>query len=138
MTLTVDAAHQGDSAPTEPGVSKWVDNVLGGYHRYRSGDTWSPAVDIYESRDDFYVIADLAGIDVASIAIRTKGRMLTITGSRPVPQLPSRRGKVRMHVMEIDQGPFERTVEIPGRSDPADFEAILRCGLLWIRLPKRS
>ena len=135
MTMTSSAAHHSDPTRPVPGGDKWVDSVLGsGYHHYRASGTWSPAVDVYESRDDFYVLADLAGVSADSVNIRMKGRTLTITGSRFAPQLPCQ----RMHVMEIDQGPFARTVEIPGEDDVGNVEAVFRSGLLWVRVPKRS
>lgn len=139
MLVTVEAAHHGEPGSPPPDVSKWVDNVLGSsYHGYRSGDTWSPAVDVYESRNYFYVVADLAGVQTSSIGILAKGRGLTITGLRPTPELPGQGGKVRMHMMEIDQGPFKRTIEVPGEADVTNFEATFRFGFLWIRIPRRS
>ncbi len=138
MELTLDAADVGDASAQGPGVNRWVDDVLsGGYHRYRPTDTWAPAVDIYESRDDVYVVADLAGVLADSIGICSEGLTLTITGTRKPPQLPDGCDEVCVHVMEIDQGPFERTVPLPSKVATDRVEAAFRRGLLWIRLPRR-
>lgn len=138
MLPTVEAAHQDDPSSLEPGIGRWVDNVLGGgYHGYRSGGTWSPAVDVYEDAGYFYAVVDLAGVHAGGIGIRAEGQALTVTGSRPGPQLPGQKGKVLMHLMEIDQGPFERTIGMPDQADVNSIEATFRSGFLWIRLPRR-
>ena len=137
MELALDAADQGDMSARGPGTNRWVDDVLSsGYHRYRPTDTWSPAVDIYESRTDVYVVADLAGVLASGIDICSEGRCLTITGTRRSPQLPDGCTEVCAYAMEIDQGPFKRIVEIPSEVDVDGVEASFQRGLLWIRLPR--
>ena len=139
MRVALEAAERDDVRGKPGSVNSWVNNVLsGGYRQYRTGGTWSPAVDIYESRDDFYVAAELAGVDPGGIGISTDGETLTITGRRPGPQLPDDCTEVRVHVMEIEQGSFERTVEIPGPADVEGLRATFRCGVLWIRIPRRN
>ena len=139
MKVALDAAQRGDARDKSRGVNTWVNNVLsGGYHRYRPADTWLPAVDIYESRDDFYVVAELAGVDAEGIGISTDGCTLTITGERPGPQLPDDCTEVCVLVMEIERGSFERTVELPGQADVEGLRATFRCGVLWIRIPRRT
>jgi len=139
MTHLASAAHRPESSSPVPAGTTWVVNVLArGYHRYRSGGAWSPAVDLYEGRDEFHVVVELAGAQADTIAVRAQGRTLIVTGLRPAPQLPCRSRKVRTHLMEIDQGPFERAIEIPAERDIDRFEAVFRCGLLWVRVPKRS
>jgi HSP20 family protein len=44
--------------------------------------------------------------------------------------------KVRIHVMEIDHGPFCREVDVPENVDKERISATHRNGLLWIELPK--
>jgi len=138
MELTLDSANLGDESAQGPGANRWVADALsGGYHRYRPTDTWAPAVDIYESRDNVYVVVDLAGVLASSIGIGIEGRTVTVTGTRKPPQLPDGCGEVCVHVMEIDQGPFERTVPLPSDVETDGVEAAFRRGLLWIRLPRR-
>jgi len=138
MEVTLDASDLGDPSTQGPGVNKWVDDALSsGYHRYRPTDTWAPAVDIYESRHTVYVVADLAGVLPDSIGINSEGRTLTITGTRKAPKMPDGCDEVCVHLMEIDQGPFERTVPLPSDVATDCIEAAFRQGLLWIRLPRR-
>ncbi len=41
------------------------------------------------------------------------------------------------HLMEIDHGPFLRSVEVPSSVDVEAINAKYRSGLLWILLPKK-
>ena len=44
--------------------------------------------------------------------------------------------KMRVHLMEIDHGPFTREVELPPDADKAGITATYRNGMLWIEIPK--
>ena len=44
--------------------------------------------------------------------------------------------KMRVHLMEIDHGPFTREVELPPDADSAGITATYRNGMLWIEIPK--
>ena len=44
--------------------------------------------------------------------------------------------KLRVHLMEIDHGPFTREVELPPDADKAGITATYRNGMLWIEIPK--
>lgn len=44
--------------------------------------------------------------------------------------------KMRVHLMEIDHGPFTREVELPPDADRAGITATYRNGMLWIEIPK--
>ena len=52
-------------------------------------------------------------------------------------KVPESRGRVRMHLMEIDHGGFGREVELPEDVRQADINAAYRNGMLWIEIPKR-
>jgi HSP20 family molecular chaperone IbpA len=43
---------------------------------------------------------------------------------------------MRVHLMEIDHGPFTREVELPPDADKAGISASYRNGMLWIEIPK--
>jgi HSP20 family molecular chaperone IbpA len=44
--------------------------------------------------------------------------------------------KYRVHLMEIDHGPFAREVELPLNVEKDQIKAQHRNGMLWIGLPK--
>ena len=69
-----------------------------------------------------------------------------LRGARLVPTFPELDGqpppgeshpKLRVHLMEIDHGPFCREVELPADVDRERIGAAHRNGLLWIELPKK-
>jgi HSP20 family molecular chaperone IbpA len=45
--------------------------------------------------------------------------------------------RLKVHVMEIDHGPFCRDVELPQNVAQERIVAAHRNGLLWIELPKK-
>ena len=119
-------------------MSKWVDQVLGqGYRQYRPGEAWAPAINLYEDKTGYCVIVDLAGVSADKINIRVESDKMVISGHRPTPEMSSTSGQICMHLMEIDHGPFVRTLELPERADMDAIEATYRCGYLWILIPKR-
>ena len=138
-------------APDQPfqhisrNVNKIVEQMQKGYFHFRPNDTWAPNVNLYETDDAYLVCVDLAGVDKETIVPEVSDNRLTIRGSRGVPAYDDHdpaaatdaRGKLRVHVMEIDHGAFYREVEIPDRADQNKIAAHYRNGMLWIELPKR-
>jgi HSP20 family molecular chaperone IbpA len=48
------------------------------------------------------------------------------------------RSRTRLHLMEIDHGPFAREVELPQNVQQDKITAQYVNGMLWIELPKRK
>lgn len=128
-------------------MGKWLDRILGPeYHRFRPGESFHPAVNLYEDADAFHLVVDLSGVDAKAIDLKIENRQLVVSGQRQAPRPPScQEGPscerpLRLHVMEIDHGPFSRTLQLP--SEAADdvklIEACYRNGFLWIKLPKKN
>ena len=137
MRQTLRAAEKDDLGPAARKVSKWVDHVLGrNYHQYSPSETWSPALNVYEDSSRYVVVVDLAGMRSDGIDIRVDEGVMTISGRRPAPTLPNIGEHMRMHIMEIDNGPFRRTLKLPPTVNAEAIEASYRSGLLWIRMPK--
>ena len=125
-------------------VNKIVAEIQKGYYSFRPNETWAPNVNLYETDDSYLVCVDLAGVDKDSIVPEVLDSRLTLRGARGVPAYdghdepaPPDRGKLRVHVMEIDHGAFYREVEIPDQVDQGKIAAHYRNGMLWIELPKR-
>ena len=73
---------------------------------------------------------------------------LTIRGAREVPSYDeatpdqaahgaAERGRLKVHVMEIDHGWFLREVELPPDTCREKINAAYRNGMLWIEIPKK-
>lgn len=119
-------------------MSKWIDQMLGPeYRKYLPGEAWAPAVNLYEDDDAFHVVVDLAGIDPETVNLKLEAGRLVLSGQRDTPRPPKVRRRGCTHLMEIDHGPFLRSVEVPASADVDAIGAKYRAGLLWITLPKK-
>src|SRR4051812_15756581 len=96
---------------------------------------WRPAINAFRCDHGFVICADLAGVDKSAIQVLAESRRLTIRGPRPPAELTSDDPRpAQVLAMEIDQGPFERVLELPAEVNPDAVTAEYREGLLWIRL----
>lgn len=142
MTSTVhvvDLAERDKFMSMGKQMGKWMDQVLGpSFQQYCSTDSWKPAINLCEYDGHYAVVVDLAGVKVSEIDLRAEEGVLTISGERDVPTDLSSGGEVRIHLMEIDHGPFLRAVRLPEDGDIDAIEAFYRNGYLWIRIPKRQ
>ncbi|MDD4888877.1 MAG: Hsp20/alpha crystallin family protein [Phycisphaerae bacterium] len=110
-----------------------------GFYRYCPVESWQPAVNLYESKTSYFVCVDLAGMDRESIDVVLNDNVLVISGARDHPRPPESAGHLSIHLMEIDQGPFCRSVEIPTEVDLSAIRATYASGgFLWIELPKTT
>jgi len=121
-------------------MSKWVEQVLGpSFNQYCPGETWSPAINIYEGRDKYYLIVDLAGVKPDDIDIRTEGNEIILSGLRDCPVPAGEAEKLKLHHMEIDHGRFCRAVALPEDVDISRIQpAVYSNGYLWLHLPRKG
>lgn len=123
-------------------VNKVVEQMQKGYYNFRPNDTWAPNVNLYETDDTYLVCVDLAGVEKEKIDVEVSDGRLSLRGNRCVPSYEPEpggpeRGKMRVHMMEIDHGAFMREVELPEQVDQPKIEAKYLNGMLWIELPKK-
>jgi HSP20 family protein len=118
------------------------------------GEGWAPArasarVGDFHPRVDVYycerrgteskglplavVVADLAGVAAEAVNIEVAGRMLVISGKRPVRRTEGR----AYQQVEIPTGAFRRAVELGVEIDAEAARATFEDGLLRIELPIR-
>jgi HSP20 family protein len=102
-------------------------------------DTWSPSINVYRFDKRIELCCDLAGIEPRSIDVLVEPGRLLIRGLRQPPEPLRHEGEgMRILSMEIDHGPFCRTIRLPDQIDLTKVESEYRSGLLWIRLPLRE
>jgi HSP20 family protein len=137
-------------------MSKLLDQMQKGFYTFAPGETWTPNVNLYENDGSYIVCVDLAGVVKEEIDLQVHRQSLTLRGNRRVPQqgidgaasaasgagesmstMPPQQPKYRVHLMEIDHGPFVREVELPHDVESDRISASYRNGLLWIELPKK-
>ena len=95
---------------------------------------WEPAVDVYETKDKFVVVIELAGVVESDIRMTVDGDVFTVEGVR---RKAGGGGEKRAyHRMEIAAGPFRRSFKLPVAVDPRKVEASCENGLVEVILPK--
>jgi HSP20 family protein len=97
---------------------------------------WQPAINVYEYADHIEVCVDLAGVRPQDLTVHVEARRLIVRGHRVPPACaagPS--GCGRILIMEIGDGPFERTIDFRADIDSEGVRARHENGWLWIRVP---
>ena len=145
--MSLEHATEGSFGHLARTANKMMDQMQKGFYVY-SPDTWTPNVNLYETGQSYFVCVDLAGVEKEKIDVEVADQRLMLRGSRPVPlpelpeaaeggdaEPPGKRAKV--HLMEIDHGPFTREVELPPDANRDRIVAAHRNGMLWIEIPKK-
>jgi HSP20 family protein len=94
---------------------------------------WAPPVDVYETRDDLVVAAEVPGVSEKDIHLSITGDMLTLKGERQFAQEANQDGYYRS---ERWWGKFERTLQLPIPVQADKVRAQYRDGVLTVKLPK--
>jgi HSP20 family protein len=92
-----------------------------------------PAVDCFHTDEphQLTIVVELAGVEPESVAVVVEERALTVSGERRRPRVD---GQV-FQQMEIEHGPFQRTVQLLEDVDVGAAHANYEHGLLTVVLP---
>jgi HSP20 family protein len=96
---------------------------------------WKPQMDMYETRDEVILCAEIAGVRKENLEIEVSNNAINISGKRTMP--PALQG-ARYRVAEIQYGIFKRTLFLPFIIIPEKTKALYTNGLLQIHLYKTS
>ena len=91
-----------------------------------------PLVNLTESKDNFYLRAELPGISSSELDIQATAGSVSISGERRIPA----EKEARYHRRERESGRFSRVVSLPREINPDQVEAGLVDGVLTVTLPK--
>jgi len=94
---------------------------------------WTPAVDLYEDKDNLVVRAELPGMTKEDIGISLHEGVLTLSGERKVEE-PCKDAAVCRSERFV--GRFQRTLTLPAPVNPDKVNATYRDGILTVTLPK--
>ncbi len=94
------------------------------------------SVDVLETAREIIVRSAIAGVNANDLDITLHEDVLTIRGSRTDEQHDFKRGK--MHVQECHWGSFSRSIMLPSHVDPNVIDAVLKKGVLTIRMKKTT
>jgi HSP20 family protein len=97
------------------------------------GRGFAPSVDVYyaDQPPRAVVKADLAGVDIADVALEIRGRQLLIAGER---RPAAAAGRLYQQI-EIEHGPFRRLVELGADVVAAEARASYEDGILEVEIP---
>ena len=99
----------------------------------RSGLTWSPPVDFFETEETFVLMAEVPGLESEEVDIKIEDNSLIFSGERSVRKDQDQREYYRR---ERFQGKFRRTFNLPAAVQTDRISAELKTGILKITLPK--
>jgi len=100
--------------------------------RIRNVKTFVPRVDIYETKDALFLIADMPGVDDKTVEVELEKNILTISGR-------VEDGKIKDYTLvfsEYEVGDYERTFTLSDEIDREKIKATVKQGVLRLELPK--
>ena len=96
--------------------------------------SFSPSVEVKETRDAFMFDADVPGLKEGDVDISVVGNRLTFSGKRDEEQ---RQEDDRYYAYERSYGAFTRTFTLPESADLEHIEAHMSSGVLHVKVPKK-
>jgi len=98
------------------------------------GGPLTPAVDIYETKEELVVKADLPDFNRKSMSVSIENGILTLRGEK---KFEEETNKDNYHRVERQYGAFVRSFSLPDTVDQEKVKADYKEGVLKIRLPKK-
>ncbi len=100
--------------------------------KIRNVKTFIPRVDIYETKESIFLIADMPGVDEKTVEVELEKNILTITGW-------TQDSKLKDHSIlysEYEAGDYERSFTLSDEIDREKINATVKQGVLRLELPK--
>ena len=94
---------------------------------------WTPAMDVFEDKDNLYVRAELPGMRKEDIDVSLHDGSLSISGER---RSEEKYKEAEVYRAERFVGRFQRTVTLPTQVAADKVKAQYKDGILTITLPK--
>ena len=92
-----------------------------------------PLVNITEDNDNFYVRAELPGVEASGLDIQAAANNISISGERTIA---AEVDNVKYHRREREAGKFSRMIGLPGDINTDKVGAELVNGILTLTVPK--
>jgi HSP20 family protein len=94
---------------------------------------WTPALDMYEDKDNVYVRAELPGMKKEEIDLSLQNGALSVSGER---KQESKFENAEVYRAERFIGRFQRTITLPTSVAADKVKAQYKDGILTVTLPK--
>jgi HSP20 family protein len=95
-------------------------------------NTWAPALDLYEDKDNLVVKLEVPGVKKDAFEIAIHDGVLSISGER---RLEEKLQKASGYRAERFEGRFQRSVTLPKAVEVENVKAAYRDGVLTVTLP---
>jgi HSP20 family protein len=112
-------------------MERLLEGVAGPYQRQDAGVF--PLINLTESKDSFYIRAELPGVVAADLDIQATSNTVAISGER---KIPAENKDARWHRREREAGKFSRIIAIPSEINPDKVDASLIDGILTVVVHK--
>ena len=103
--------------------------------RLSVGQSWMPAVDVNETEKEFFLTADMPGLDKKDVSIDIHDGVITIKGERAIDNEKSTDG---YQIRERQLGSFNRSFRLPDNVNEDKVAAKFKNGVLTVTLPKNK
>ena len=98
-----------------------------------SAQSWTPAVDVNETETEFFLSADMPGLDKKDVSIDIHDGVITIKGERDIDNEKSTNG---YRIRERQLGSFNRSFRLPDNVNEDKVAAKFKNGVLTVTLLK--
>ena len=95
--------------------------------------SWTPSVDIKETKDAYIVKGELPGVDKDDVDVSIEDNLLVIRGEKKVE---TESDEHQSHRRECVYGCFERSFSLPKQVDTNKVKATFDKGVLTLNIPK--
>ena len=114
-------------------INRLFENPPADFGGSEAFNSWAPAVDLYENKDNLVVTAELPGLKKEDIDISLHEDNLTIAGERKEDK---QYGENEPQRAERFYGRFQRAIGLPKKVDVGAIKAAYKDGILTVTLPK--
>jgi len=109
-----------------------MNDLFSGYEP-SAGNTTFPLMNVYDSKDNLVVTAELPGLSKDQVKITFADNVLTVSGE--LKALPKSKGMAVVR-RERSEGEFEKALRVPTKVKQDAISASFANGILTITLPK--
>ena len=101
--------------------------------QFPSAQSWTPAVDVNETETEFFLSADMPGLDKKDVSIDIHDGVITIKGESAIE---NKKSTDDYRIRERQLGSFNRSFRLPDNVNEVKVAAKFKNGVLKITLPK--
>jgi len=106
-------------------TSNWLNSGPSGGGSY-------PPLNVFRKGDDFFLIAEVPGVNKSDLDLQVKGRTIRLSGTKAITYAET----ASVHRRERLAGRFDRSVSLPVEIDPEGVKAECHDGILALSLPR--